>query len=737
MGDRGANWFVVTTNLRLFLVGTFPVEALWRLEWSLRIGAFVVGFTVLAYLRVSRVLVALIGVVLLLLFVVPVIVGATAAPVTSYLAAGSTPIVSGTITELPQENLAFVAKAGETVTVKVADVAGSDAALTQTAGFTDRASAALINAAVNRFEVQQEQVAAQDRLDHALLTDAQRADLTSQIAKTDVPPALTETYGINTAPVLVALIDGASGETLASATLTSDSPELSIQLPEDGWYVLQKRVTEGDQTALLATTGIYPLTVRKSTRDSTQIEQYERMVDGFTTENARPVVDGDQPPMIQITDNQYQGVRPVGDFMRLFVAPFFNDLSFPLLQLVLASVLGYYVAFGIARMLPPVANAPRNLGLRVRGAVTWLWLLFLIALFVLTYGVQDLSALGAGLLLSRFVWVGWMYFSGMNLDRVWGRPLLALVTVLGIVQSVIAGGLFDKLGQDVGSVIGALVGIVIWLIVGLYAARMGRGARSGWSDGLRLRALIGAALLWLILFVVPPLLIQASSTTPNNVLPLTETRRWGGFLLTAVLTIVALLASFPLGVLLALGRRSGLPVVRGTCTVFIELVRGVPLITVLFMAQLLVPLVNPALVNVDNVFRAMVGMTLFSAAYLAENVRGGLQSIPGGQEEAAKALGLSGWQVTLLITLPQALRAVIPALVGQAIALFKDTSLVSLVGLVDLLGQSNSVIAQPEYIGLRSEAYMFIGIIYFIFSYLMAWVSRRIEASGSGAARRV
>jgi general L-amino acid transport system permease protein len=158
---------------------------------------------------------------------------------------------------------------------------------------------------------------------------------------------------------------------------------------------------------------------------------------------------------------------------------------------------------------------------------------------------------------------------------------------------------------------------------------------------------------------------------------------------------------------------------------------------VLFMAQLLVPLVNQSLANVDNVFRAMVGVTLFSAAYLAENVRGGLQAIAHGQEEAAKALGLSSYQITLFILLPQALRIVIPALVGQAIALFKDTSLVALVGLIDLMGMGNSLLAQADYNGLQSEIYVFVSVIYFVFSYLMAWVSRRIEASGSGAARRV
>lgn len=215
-----------------------------------------------------------------------------------------------------------------------------------------------------------------------------------------------------------------------------------------------------------------------------------------------------------------------------------------------------------------------------------------------------------------------------------------------------------------------------------------------------------------------------------------DTSRWGGLLLTFMLTAVGIVASFPLGVLLALGRRSSLPAIKWACILFIELVRGVPLISVLFMAQLLLPLINPGLSNVENVVRAMIGITLFSAAYLAENVRGGLQSIPHGQEEAAKALGLASIQITLFIMLPQALRAVIPALVGQCISLFKDTSLVAIVGLLDLTKIADSTIAQPEYIGLRRETFIFISVIYFIFSYIMAAISRRLETSGVGAVRR-
>jgi general L-amino acid transport system permease protein len=288
------------------------------------------------------------------------------------------------------------------------------------------------------------------------------------------------------------------------------------------------------------------------------------------------------------------------------------------------------------------------------------------------------------------------------------------------------------------------MGVAIWLIVGFLAARQGATLRDKYSAR---NATLGAAisgLLWLITFIAPPLVISAAvsagimrETTAQNLIPLVDTRRWGGLLLTLVLTVVTILASFPIGVLLALGRRSSLPAVRWVCTAFIELVRGVPLITVLFLGMLLVPLINPALSNVDNAIRAMVGFTLFSAAYLAENVRGGLQSVPYGQEEAARALGLSNLQVTMLITLPQALRAVIPALVGQCIALFKDTSLVALVGLTDLTGISKGVVAQSEYVGLQTEVFVFISVIYFVFSYVMAYISRRIEASGSGAARRI
>ncbi|MCB9455551.1 MAG: amino acid ABC transporter permease [Anaerolineaceae bacterium] len=237
---------------------------------------------------------------------------------------------------------------------------------------------------------------------------------------------------------------------------------------------------------------------------------------------------------------------------------------------------------------------------------------------------------------------------------------------------------------------------------------------------------------WLL--IATPALMFILVAGVGDILPLTDPRRWGGLLLTMMLTVVGIIGSFPIGVLLALGRRSSLPVVKLVCTLYIELVRGVPFISVLFMGALLLPLTNPALSEVPGAYRAMIATIIFSAAYLAENVRGGLQSIPPGQEEAAKAIGLNGLQTIMFITLPQALRAVIPALVGMFIGLFKDTSLVAIVGLIDLTGITNAVVAQTEFLGDRREAFLFISIIYFVFSYVMSYVSRRIEASGAGAA---
>ncbi|WP_016952598.1 amino acid ABC transporter permease [Anabaena sp. PCC 7108] len=206
-----------------------------------------------------------------------------------------------------------------------------------------------------------------------------------------------------------------------------------------------------------------------------------------------------------------------------------------------------------------------------------------------------------------------------------------------------------------------------------------------------------------------------------------STNLWNGLLLTLLVAVVSIVISFPIGILLALGRTSNLPVVRWFSILYIEIIRGVPLIGILFLAQVMLPLFLPADVHLDRLLRGIAGLVIFSAAYMAENVRAGLQSIPRGQIEAAKALGFNTPLVVILIVLPQALRAVIPAVVGQFIGLFKDTSLLSLVGLVELTGIARSILAQPRFIGRYAEVYIFLGFIYWLFCYSMSLASRKLE----------
>ncbi len=203
---------------------------------------------------------------------------------------------------------------------------------------------------------------------------------------------------------------------------------------------------------------------------------------------------------------------------------------------------------------------------------------------------------------------------------------------------------------------------------------------------------------------------------------------WGGLMLNLLLAVAGIVLSLPIGIALALGRRSNMPIVKLLCVVFIEIFRGVPLITLLFMSQVLVPLAFPEDFPQNSVFRAAVIITLFSSAYMAENIRGGLQALSRGQVEAARALGLAGWQTTLLIELPQAIRNVIPAIVGQFIALFKDTSLVYIIGMLDIVEMGRAFIqGNPEFLDNARELFIFLAVVFWIFTYGMSYVSGRIE----------
>lgn len=309
--------------------------------------------------------------------------------------------------------------------------------------------------------------------------------------------------------------------------------------------------------------------------------------------------------------------------------------------------------------------------------------------------------------------------------RVWAC-VAALALLIGL-----SWGIWGR-GQRAGAIAFGALPFLLALITPDEASRLAlliTGAAG--LVGFALSAWRGAALrrvsliAWVAYFPAVIVLISGFGGA-EGVLPQVPTSLWGGLLLTLLLTVVGIVFSFPIGVLLALGRQSSLPIVRALCVAFIEFIRGVPLISVLFMAQLMLPLFLPG-VTVDRVVRAMAGIVIFSAAYLAENVRGGLQSIPRGQYEAARALGLNTGKMMLLIILPQALKAVIPILVGQFIALFKDTSLVVIVGLLDLMGIAKTVLAQPEFLGLQAEVYVFVALVYGVFCYLMSAFSQRLE----------
>ncbi|MDH5535407.1 MAG: amino acid ABC transporter permease [Betaproteobacteria bacterium] len=206
-----------------------------------------------------------------------------------------------------------------------------------------------------------------------------------------------------------------------------------------------------------------------------------------------------------------------------------------------------------------------------------------------------------------------------------------------------------------------------------------------------------------------------------------ENERWGGLILTLTLTTFGVALAFPLAILLALGRRSRMPVIQGLCVGFIELIRGVPLISLLFMASVMLPLFLPSGVTIDKLLRAQIALVIFCAAYLAEVIRGGLQAIPAGQYEAADALGLPYWRKTLLVILPQALRISIPPIVNSVLAFFKDTSLVLIIGLFDLLSTIKVSLTEPAWSGFGVEAYLFASLVYFVFCFAMSRYSQTLE----------
>ena len=264
--------------------------------------------------------------------------------------------------------------------------------------------------------------------------------------------------------------------------------------------------------------------------------------------------------------------------------------------------------------------------------------------------------------------------------------------------------------------------IVVVLFIGLYVVS---AMRRFWRKEL--------LLIWLVTLVAIGVLMFGGVFGLDFV----PTDSWGALPITLMLSTFGLALAFPLSVLVALGRRStGLPAVKWLCVAYVELIRGVPLITLLFMASVMFPLFMPAGLNPDKLLRAQVAFILFAGAYLAEVVRGGLQSLPRGQYEAADALGLSYWYKTTFIILPQALRIVIPPLVNTFIGFFKDTSLVLIIGIFDLLLAGKTILAIPIWQAYSTEMYIVLALIYFVFCYIMARYSRGIEQDLGRSLRR-
>ncbi len=266
-----------------------------------------------------------------------------------------------------------------------------------------------------------------------------------------------------------------------------------------------------------------------------------------------------------------------------------------------------------------------------------------------------------------------------------------------------------------------------------------------WRPGLMLVILVGLVISstfrifwtkWLILawVVAAPLMLVLMG---GGVLGLSSvaTRLWGGITITGIIAVYGLALGYPLAIALALGRRSNLTLVRWTCTAFIECVRGVPLISLLFMAAIMLPLFLPDGITLDRLARVLVAYTIFTAAYLAEVVRGGLQAMPRGQYEAAESIGLNYWQKMRLIILPQALSITIPAQVNTFIGLFKDTTLVIVIGVFDFFTTLRSALGDPNWLGFPTEAYVFAAGVYFILCFAMSKYSQRLERDFQPASR--
>lgn len=327
--------------------------------------------------------------------------------------------------------------------------------------------------------------------------------------------------------------------------------------------------------------------------------------------------------------------------------------------------------------------------------------------------VANLKLLMVGQYPFAHLWRIWVSvgLAGMLTALSWGmwvrQRLTATVVVIGLpfILAVLPFDMATRTGW-------AMVGVATtasYFLGRRYPGQLRRPVMFGW------------------LAFIPIWMVLVRGVAKTGALEVVGSNLWGGLLLTMIIGGIGLVVSFPIGVALAIGRRSNYPVIRAFCVVYIELIRSVPLITVLFMAQTMIPLFLPSNIEIDRVVRAITAFTLFSAAYMAENVRGGLQAIPKGQYEAAAAVGLNSYLSMRLIILPQALRSIIPILTASAIGGLRDTSLVLILGMLDLLGIAKTTLAQPDFLGRHIEVYSFLAALYWLISYAISYIGQVIE----------
>lgn len=738
-----ADWFHVTFNFRSYMIGSYSPQYEWRTTVTFLFVVFLMGMAIRTHIpQLARTMGLLVIAVLLAVYGLPLIVNSTVELAPWYTSVGEREIQSGSATEVPIEQIAFVGRAGETVSLQLADqITASEEALAGFAGFVDRPTNTLRNAADNRLANIAERAELEARLEAhqqseiPQLTDGQVEDVQAQIEALEIPLPVLEDYAINQFPVEVQVLNADTFEPLGAAvTLTTPADVASYDLPEDGWYVLEKRLLNneaGDAIGLLRTDGIYPVLQSNSFDGETQsfVDSYRRMTDFFQLVEPIPRVDDEEIAFISIIEHKFRGNRTLGDYLRTYTTPFFSRIANHAALTLAIGIAGYALALAIGQVNVAWRNRLTNFGLGLSPVVIW----FLINGMYPITGLMYITIAALLLFCVLLYDLGRMTGNaGWSLSRGQGVPIILLAIAGGYGLILLFLALTDGEGGGAARIV-----LQISVVIMLVAAAMGTGRHIP-GEGPTVGRIATFLVLAVVLYVGVLALAVSGIIEPQGewLLSPSDPRDWRGFLLTMMVTIYGLVLSFPLGIMLALGRRSDLPAVKYACIAFIELIRGSPLITVLFFMQLLIPLVNSDFGAVPNAFRAIIAIVIFSAAYLAENVRGGLQSLPPGQFEAARALGLNWLQMTMFITLPQALRAVIPVLVGQFISLFKDTSLLAIVGLADLTGMVNTIVVQAAFIGTRAEGLLFISGIYFIICYVMSYVSRLLEASGSGSFRR-